>query len=47
MKDGLHAIPLLGKSGGIKTLVNAHGLIRIKMDKEGLEKGECVEVILW
>jgi len=45
--DGHHAIPVLGKSGGIKTLASANGLIRIGMEKEGLEKGELVDVLLF
>jgi len=46
-QDVLHAIPLLGKSGGIRTLASAQGLVRIGMDREGLEKGEIVDVLLF
>ncbi|MBI4765120.1 MAG: molybdopterin molybdotransferase MoeA [Deltaproteobacteria bacterium] len=41
------AIPILGKSGLISTMVKADGLIRIDQNCEGLEKGEWVEVMLF
>lgn len=41
------AYPEFGKSGLINTLIRSDGLIRIPAGKEGLEEGECVEVILW
>lgn len=44
--DTLHAVPLLGKSGALKSLVRADGLIRIEMEREGLDKGEEVNVLL-
>ncbi|MGA2192937.1 MAG: gephyrin-like molybdotransferase Glp [Nitrospirota bacterium] len=47
-KDGeLWARPVLGKSGLISTLVNAHGTVVIPLEKPGLEKGEWVEVKLF
>jgi molybdopterin molybdotransferase len=46
-KDGtLWAHPVFGKSGAIRHLVQADGLIRIGIDEEGLEAGEESEVIL-
>jgi molybdopterin molybdotransferase len=41
------AYPEFGKSGLINTLIRSDGLIRIPAGKEGLEEGDCVEVILW
>jgi len=46
-KDGaLVAVPLLGKSGLITTLVKAHGTFTIPRDRPGVEMGETVEVRL-
>ncbi len=46
-KDGiLWAYPVFGKSGAIAHLVNAHGLLKININDEGLEEGEEAEVIL-
>ncbi len=44
---GWEAVPVLGKSGLISTMVRADGLIRIDQNCEGLEKGEWVEVLLF
>lgn len=44
--DGLLAEPVLGKSGLIRTMVMADGLIRIGRDEEGLEQGARVSVRL-
>jgi len=44
---GWEAVPVLGKSGLISTMVRADGIIRIDQNCEGLEKGEWVEVILF
>lgn len=45
-KDGqLWAVPVLGKSGLIRTMVKADGLVAVGMNTEGLEKGEDVDVI--
>jgi len=41
------AEPILGKSGLINTLVKADGLVKIGWSREGLDKGEEVEVILF
>ncbi|MDR7434979.1 MAG: molybdopterin molybdotransferase MoeA [Armatimonadota bacterium] len=43
----LWAIPLLGKSGLISTMVKADGLVRVPLEREGLEVGEPVEVWIW
>lgn len=42
--DGLLAEPILGKSGLIRTMVQADGLIRIGRDEEGLDLGATVRV---
>ena len=41
----LWAEPILGKSGLIRTMIEADGLVAIDMNTEGLEKGDEVEVI--
>ncbi|MBO8128336.1 MAG: molybdopterin molybdotransferase MoeA [Peptococcaceae bacterium] len=47
-KDGeLTAEPILGKSGLIATMAGADGLVRIPLDKEGVEAGDIVEVLLF
>jgi molybdopterin molybdotransferase len=43
----LWAVPLLGKSGLIATMVKADGLVRIPLEREGVEVGEAVEVWTW
>ena len=46
-KEGvLWAEPILGKSGLIRTMVQADGLIEIDINSEGLDKGTKVEVLL-
>jgi len=45
--SGNKATPLFGKSGLTNTLVRSAGLIRIPQEREGLEAGENVDVILW
>lgn len=46
-KEGvLWAEPILGKSGLIRTMVQADGLIAIGINSEGLDKGTEVEVLL-
>ncbi|NQT70767.1 MAG: molybdopterin molybdotransferase MoeA [Desulfobacteraceae bacterium] len=46
-KEGvLWAEPILGKSGLIRTMVQADGLIEININSEGLDKGTEVEVLL-
>ncbi|MCF8091537.1 MAG: molybdopterin molybdotransferase MoeA [Desulfotignum sp.] len=44
--DGLAAKPVLGKSGLIRTMVHADGLLDIKENLEGLEKNTWTRVIL-
>lgn len=44
-EDGLWAEPILGKSGLIRTMVMADGIIEIGRDVEGLYQGEIVRVI--
>jgi molybdopterin molybdotransferase len=44
---GWEAVPVLGKSGLISTMVRADGIIKIDQNCEGLEKGEWVEVWLF
>lgn len=41
------AIPILGKSGVLSTMVQAHGYIIIKEHQQGLREGEIVEVRLF
>lgn len=46
-RDGeLWAVPVLGKSNLIYTLVNAEGTMKIDLDSNGLRAGEWVDVIL-
>ncbi|GAB4275918.1 MAG: molybdopterin molybdotransferase MoeA [Candidatus Promineifilaceae bacterium] len=45
--SGLVAVPVFGKSNLIYTLVNADGLIKVPLNKNGLEAGEMVEVRLF
>ena len=44
--DGV-ATPLFGKSGLLNTLVRSSGVIRIPAEREGLESGTTVEVMVW
>jgi molybdopterin molybdotransferase len=46
VKDGI-ATPLFGKSGLLNTLVRSTGVVRVPAEREGLETGTPVEVILW
>ncbi len=43
---GLDALPLFGKSGEIRTMTAADGLVRIERDDEGLAAGTLVDVFL-
>jgi molybdopterin molybdotransferase len=45
--DSLMAEPVFGKSNLIYTLVNADGLLRVPLNKAGLEAGEQVEIQLF
>lgn len=44
---GLCAIPVLGRSGMLRTLAEADGLLVVPAAKEGLSAGETVEVTIW
>jgi molybdopterin molybdotransferase len=41
------ATPVLGKSGLLNTLLHSDGIIHIPAGKEGVERGEEIEVRLW
>lgn len=43
----LIAHPILGKSGLLSTMVKAQGLVRIPLDREGIQAGEIVPVYLF
>ncbi|MHB9057607.1 MAG: molybdopterin molybdotransferase MoeA [Bacillota bacterium] len=43
--DGFRAHPVLGKSGLITTLVQADGLLRVPLGRQGYEAGDEVEVL--
>jgi len=45
--QGLMAAPVFGKSNLIYTLVNADGLLKVPLNKAGLEAGEQVEIQLF
>jgi molybdopterin molybdotransferase len=45
--EKLMAIPVFGKSGLISTLVDAHGLVRIDRNSEGVYQGQIVDVMLF
>ena len=44
---GWQAFPLFGRSGIIHTLTEADGFVIVPPDREGLEAGELVEIILY
>ncbi|SHN72200.1 MoeA C-terminal region (domain IV), partial [Desulfovibrio litoralis DSM 11393] len=44
--NALLAYPLQGKSGLVKTLVEAQGLLRIPAELEGFEQGSEHDIIL-
>ncbi len=46
-EEQIRARPILGKSGLIRTLVDAHGTVIIPEERIGLERGEEVEVALF
>jgi len=46
-EDGPAAVPVPGKSGLLRTMVEADGLVEIARDAEGLDEGTTVEVELW
>ncbi len=43
----LTAVPVFGRSGMLRTLAEADGLLIVPSEKEGLSAGEKVEVFLW
>ncbi len=43
----LTAVPVFGRSGMLRTLAEADGLLVVPPEKEGLSAGEQVEVYLW
>lgn len=45
--EGIKAVPVFGRSGMLRTLAEADGLMVIPPEKEGLASGEIVEVELW
>ncbi|MBN2418452.1 MAG: molybdopterin molybdotransferase MoeA, partial [Deltaproteobacteria bacterium] len=45
--NDLVAVPIFGKSGLISTLVDAHGLVRIDRNSEGVYQGQVVDVMLF
>ncbi len=45
--DGWQAVPIIGKSGLLNTMLRADGLIEIDRNTEGLEKGMPVNVVLF
>lgn len=45
--EGLQAVPVFGRSGMLRTLAEANGLITIQSENEGLSAGTAVEVTLW
>jgi molybdopterin molybdotransferase len=46
-EDGLWVVPILGKSGLIRTLVKADGTFMIPVNRNGIEKGEFVDVTVF
>ncbi len=45
--EGLAAVPVFGRSGMLRTLSEADGVLVIPVEKEGLSAGELVEVEVW
>jgi molybdopterin molybdotransferase len=46
-REGGLARPVFGKSGLLNTLAASDGVVVVPAEREGLEAGEEVEVILW
>jgi len=46
-EDGLWAVPVLGKSGLIRTLVKADGTFVVPVNRNGIEKGELVDITIF
>ena len=47
LEDELQAHPILGKSGAISTLSQAHGYFLIDEERQGMSSGELIEVYLY
>lgn len=45
--DGLLATPVLGRSGMLRTLAEADGLLVVPAAREGLSAGDTVEITIW
>lgn len=45
--DGIEATPVFGRSGLLRTLADAQGLVVVPAESEGLLAGSQVDVILW
>ena len=45
--EGGMARPVFGKSGLLNTLADSDGVVVVPAEREGMEAGEAVEVILW
>lgn len=45
--EGFNAVPVFGRSGMLRTLAEADGLLVIPAEKEGLSAGESVEIEIW
>ncbi|MGM0652902.1 MAG: gephyrin-like molybdotransferase Glp [Bacillota bacterium] len=45
--EGIKAVPVFGRSGMLRTLAEADGLLEVPAEKEGLSEGEIVEVKIW
>jgi molybdopterin molybdotransferase len=45
--EGGRAFPCFGKSGLLNTFAGSDGMVMVPAEREGLEAGETVEVILW
>ncbi|HEY3356832.1 MAG TPA: gephyrin-like molybdotransferase Glp [Polyangia bacterium] len=44
---GVVAEPVFGKSGLLATLIQGHGLVRVPLEREGLDQGETVTVLVF
>ena len=45
--DGAWAVPVLGGSAALSTVVRADGLVRIDAGSEGIGEGQEIEVLLY
>ncbi|MCR4441267.1 MAG: molybdopterin molybdotransferase MoeA [Peptococcaceae bacterium] len=47
-KNGMvYAVPVLGRSGLLRTLADAHGMVAVPPESEGVQAGKDVDVIIW